>query len=536
MAEGRATYKIDVDARGAQASLDGVVKGALPKFEKLSGSINAAAGQIGGLGGVVGKTLGTFKQFGEAFMVGGPIGVGIAAGVVGIGYLVDKFGEGERAVKKFRDANREAMAGFVGDVERAAVDAEERLAAFGRTADQMRAERAALLLEASIEVGDDARKRAAELKADEEKYQTMLSIGQSKRTKMSIDDQRRFRDELKALSDTRDGRVEYLKQLDETAKGADASAAAHMRERDALAQLIEKEESRTKSVGKTKSGRTDVSAGVEQPRSFYSSSFDDDIARIDRDIAFETKEHAIKMRLEDENDEKASIARRAQLKIETAQKIAENEKKFADEEAEYRRAVEFALREERIKGNQWIVETMKDALLEYVQFSQSVILQSFDLTLDAIETIAAGQEVSLESMAAGFVKSIGRQLVAIGLTQTFEGTGHIIRGGISGDPRAIAGGLGLVALGTTAMSVGGAMAVTGAVASGMISGAAGGGGGGGGASSTMRPSRSREGVGGDDGGRSVTIVYNGGTFLGDSRQHERDRRRHMSNVFVPGVA
>lgn len=542
MAEGRATYKIDVDTRGAQASLDGVVKGALPKFEKLSGSINAAASQIGGLGGVVGKTLGTFKQFGEAFMVGGPFGVGLAAGVVAVGYLINKFGEGERAVQKFRDANREAMADFLGDVEQAAADAEERLAAFGKTADRMRAERASMLVFSAAEVSDDAATRRKELMKDEEKLALMSRISHADRMRMSIGDQQRFHAELKSLKNGQEARLEYIEGLKETEKNADKAAAAHIRERDALNELVNKQDE------KVRSDKARIAAEREEAE--FWSNFDQARANtmkgVDGGLAEQPRlkmskggfgEEPVSPLIAFDPDEEAAMQRRAEKHSEMMETISKNERKFVDEEAEYRRAVEFALREERIKGNQWIVETMKDALLEYVQFSQSVIMQSFDLTLDAIETIAAGQEVSLESMAAGFVKSIGRQLVAIGLTQTFEGTGHIIRGGISGDPRAIAGGLGLVALGTTAMSVGGAMAVTGAVASGMISGAAGGGGGGGGSgSSTMRPSR-REGIGGgDDGGRSVTIVYNGGTFLGDSRQHERDRRRHMSNVFVPGVA
>ena len=103
--------------------------------------------------------------------------------------------------------------------------------------------------------------------------------------------------------------------------------------------------------------------------------------------------------------------------------------------------------------------------------------QAFSSLLDVLETLVAGGDVAWGQLAAGFIKSVGQQILGQGIGDILKGTSMLITS-VGLNPQAHA----LMAHGGIEVAIGGAMAASGAVAAGMATaaGAPGGGGGGGG--------------------------------------------------------
>lgn len=512
MAEGRATYKIDVDARGAQASLDGVVKGALPKFEKLSGSINAAASQLGGLGGAMGKTLGTAKQFGEAFLVSGPIGLGIAAGVLAVSALVEKMAEARERSESLAKSLSDAQARALGVVTQSYKDMGAELAALSGRSAEYRVEQAALAAQAAkiAAAAADQRERAAGSSArraeDGGPIHRIFGI--------QTDEQ------IKAQE-------EWTKASGEAAEARAAMTAATNDLRVAEAALFVARERGTAPKGGGKG-----SGAAAREREITRGSFQsfgpgvDANLRNERELQGKTEVSAWELDMiaaskaaarQSVIDDKEAANERKRI----AKDLAEEQKKIAKERADFER------------------ELNKQMFGEYVDLAQSALLSTSSMFFDVIEQIAAGQEVAFDKMAAGFIRNVGEQLLAIGVRQVFEGAGYIASGVATSNPALVSGGAQLVAVGLATGSAGAAMATSGAVAQGMISAGQSGGGSSSASGGVSRTPSRREGSY-DDGSRAYTIVYNGGTFLGDpsegARKFERNRRRASSEVHIPGMA
>jgi hypothetical protein len=504
MAEGRATYKIDVDARGAQASLDGVVKGALPKFEKLSGSINAAASSFGGLGGQAGKTFGLVKQLGESFLQTGVFGLGIAAGVLAISHVVKKMDEAKERSEALAKSLTDAQARALGIVTQSYKDMGAELAALSGRSAEYRVEQAALAAQ------------TAKIAADEAERRERAAGSAARRAEDGGPINRIFGIQTD----------EQIKAQEEWTKASGEAAIARAQLTDATNDLRAAEASLFVSREKgTAPGKGGGKSAAEREREITRGSFQSQGPGVAENLRLE-RELQGKEEVSAAEFEARIAEQRETSRAETMQRI----RMQAEEDVAARRIdVEQQTADE-------IGRIQQGIFAQYVDMAQGAVMSVSGMFFDSLEALAAGQKVSFEEMAAGFIRNIGEQLVAIGVRNVFEGAGMIAAGIGSSNPQLISGGSMMVANGLAAGAAGAAMAASGAVAQGALSARSGGGGGGGSGSSTMRPSR-REGMGGgDDGGRSVTIVYNGGTFLGDSRQHERDRRRHMSNVFVPGVA
>lgn len=521
MAEGRATYKIDVDARGAQASLDGVVKGALPGVEKLSGSLNAAASNLGGLGGQAGKTFGLVKQLGESFLQTGVFGLGIAAGVLAISHVVKKMDEAKERSEALAKSLTDAQARALGIVTQSYKDMGAELAALSGRSAEYRVEQATLAAQTAKIAADEAERRER-------------AAGSAARR---VDDSGPLGRIFGIQSD------EQIKAQEEWTKASSEAAIARAQLTDATNDLRAAEASlfvsREKGTAPGKGGGGAAAREREVTASIVAQSNIED----EQDAAIKARREKYEA---DELDSLiAGTEAHAQAKIDAEERHGDVMKKVRDEARKADRenqkemlALAKKTAKEKADAEKDALKSVSDAhrahFQQYEDLAVSSMIAVSGMFFDALEQMAAGQKVMLDVQIARFIRSVGEQMIAIGIRGLAEAAI------ISLNPMTPGAGGPMAAASVLAIAGGAAMATGGAVAAGMFTrNAAGGGvssGGGGGGSSIARPSRRREGVGGDGDGRSVTIVYNGGTFLGDSRQHERDRRRHMSNVFVPGVA
>lgn len=577
MAEGRATYEIKVDARGAQQTLDGVVKGALPGFEKLSGSINAATGLLGGMGGVAGKAFGTIKQMGEAFLVGGPVGIGLAAGAVAIGLIAEKWYESENAAQAAADA----AAKHGNEIENTYVDAvkegtkqlkalNDELETLGLGSTQKRLlaeEKARVDLIDSIEKREselaDFKAQAAEvtlaqIDAEQERRRknntesANYRKGQKELDRIAAEERKALIDPLEkeinareralehernqleisekrfsTLTDIAAGEARIEKEKEEArAREKAASDAKSRRDRDASEARRKQAQEEDDFFRRLEEARRNTMKGVEggigdAPRLQSSTMGIGDVQRSPTEIASESS---------------FAMAEKEKTKL-LAKELKERKK--IEEEAEKQRA-------ERYRDNQEILMGyLKSAMTDYAMLIQSTISSGFEQYLDVVESFAAGQEVQFDAIAAGFIRSVGTQLAGIGIKQLFEGGGALAMGMLPGGQAHIPGALMLLSSGSAALAAGTAMATTGAVWQGTITRSAGGGAGsGGGGSSSSAPTGRTSSRGRDSGvpddSQNVSMVIIGGTFLGDpsdgARRFEQNRRRQLRNVHVTGMA
>jgi hypothetical protein len=513
MAVARGTYEIDIDARKAEAGFRNLTKGATPGLEKMSGAINALSGQVGGLGGVVGKSVGTLKQFGEAFLATGPIGLGIAAGVVGVGYLADAWLKSEKAAEDALTRTRETVELVAGDIQKLVDGLDRQLVnILGKAG----VDEPTIILEKQ-------RQKVEELKAELADLESTTAVQWARALggpMMSA--QEEFADQL---AFTR-GRIEE----EEMALLAAADAAEEYATKLGIVKRAEGGTTPTKP--RTGRGGTSRIPGVTAEITGRESLTSEGLTFAERD----------------ERDAKDAIVR-AEKKSAMFQKIAENEAKFdADQrrlETEAFNAAEEYKRDQieetakaKIEAERRASEAQKQMFVDvahtYAALMQGAIMQTFDMAMDLTEKMFAREEINAQEVAAAFMKSIGRQLFGIGLTQTFEGAGAVIQGAITNDPKAIAGGVALMSLGGHAMAAGGALAGGGAAMSGMARANAGGAGGGGRASTGV--GRRREQGSRDMPSSAVTIVFGAGSaVMGDPTNRaltlDRDAARARQNVW-----
>jgi hypothetical protein len=502
-------YTIDLDASAAKQSLSDFARTSQAPLQKVGGAINSLAGQVGGLGGAFSGVLGVAKNFGEAFLAGGPVGVGIAVGAVAIGKLAESWRASEKAAEEALEKTRETVERVANEINGLTEGLNKQIIKLAgvdeaELAFEKQRQKVAELNEEIEDLVDTGfTKWAQALKGTgsdvnfgnaQEKFNEQLSFMRS-----------RLEDESFALIEASDKLEEHRSKL----------------------ALVERLTNRV-TVAKTKSAK----AIKEEKKEVKAASraFEEDMARIERDIAFETKEAKIRA-AQEAHDKRRELDRQMHDEERASAMRAIEEKK--NKEKEYRDAVE----EYRRQSSEREKEMIRDVVQVYIDLTQGALMMVFDSTIDVLEKIAAKEEINAVQIAAAFMKSIGRQLFGIGLTQTFEGAGHIIRGAISSDPRAIAGGVGLVALGNSAMAAGAALAGGGAVIAGAnrASTSTGGGGGGGGSSRMVGSRRERD----DDRGvrdSGVTIVFGpGSAALGDPTNRaltlDRDARRARANVW-----
>lgn len=293
-----------------------------------------------------------------------------------------------------------------------------------------------------------------------------------------------------------------------------------------------------KRAGKGLLGNGDATGPADAFYSELGTGGAADLADLDAALAEEARirqeaEEAQEARIDAMNA--ASVSKRKSLADEARKAAEANAKalikiKAAEEKEKTRLAAE-AQAEQQANMRRGVDVTLGIA--------ESAVSRVFGNYLDAVESAAAGQQIAFDQMAAGFVKATGQQIMGIGSKFFFEGAGNVAMGLLPGGQANVPGGLAMMAVGASAMAAGGVMATTGAVASGLISkrdAAAGGGGGsrstGGGASGR----RGRGGAGAAGGEAPITIVFQGGTHLGDTteraRTMARDRARATRNVYL----
>jgi len=525
MAQGRATYEIKVDARGAQQTLDGVVKGQAEKFGKLSGAINAATGQLGGMGGVAGKTLGTLKSMGEAFLVGGPIGIGLAIGAVAIGKIAEKWKESEEAAQSALTRTRETVEAVAGDIQKLVDGLDRQLVG--------------ILGKAGIEeptiMLEKQRQKVQELKEELSDLESTTAVQWAKALRGPM---------MTAHED-------FARQLDYTRGRIEEEEMAFLAAADAAEEYAAKlgVVKRAAAATTTKGGTTRTPRGAGAEITTRESLTADGLTFAERD-ARDTQEAAI--RAEKHSRMLATIAKNEEawasdMRATDTEIFNEREKEktaIAEREAEERRKIEEEAEKQRIDNYERSAEIVMGHAMsmmnDYSALVHSAITSGFDQYLDVVEAFAAGQKVQFDVIAAGFIRHIGTQVAGLGIKQLFEGGGAMAAALLPGGQANIPGALALLASGSAALAAGTAMATTGAVWQGTIARNAGGGGGGSSTATAGRtPTRERE-RGMPDDSKNVGITIIGGTFLGDpsdsARRFEQSRRRSLRNVHVTGMA
>jgi len=165
------------------------------------------------------------------------------------------------------------------------------------------------------------------------------------------------------------------------------------------------------------------------------------------------------------------------------------------------------------------IESSAQQQMQAYQLAASAGSQALDLLMGAVEKLIAGQDVAWAQMAAGFVKSIGRQIMGQGIADVLKGTSMLLTS-FGVNPQAHA----LISHGGVEMGIGGAMMASGAIVAGLT---AGGGGGGGGAPSLGDTAQqiagdfaggvgggSASGSSGGGGDKSITIILQGPVYDG----------------------
>lgn len=548
-------------AGGAVDAGSGGLKRFQERVEKTATATSGLASAFGGMGNKAGAAFGAVSNLASAFMGGGAVAVGLSLAAAAVGLVVQRYTEAQKAAedsaKAFAEFSNKLYTDLRDPVRAANEELESlraQLDALGLTttgAKQLANERERVKLQESILKGET---EIAELRAtssDEElaalnKYNegmreaaqlgsnSMRGVVQStlaeqfetaKKSFSLLDKEVSAREE--ALRADRD-RLDILE--DQAAVLTDIAAREKKIKDDAKASADEKARERGKKKHKV-TGEV-VSAVLIDPDTGMTPA---EIAASDREQATKRAATHNKMLETMAANEKAWAKEMRESR--EAEDAAYTEWRLAQKEADIKAGHDQMIaQQERTAG---AVDMMKGLWADYYAFIQSGAMSAFSTYLDVVEMAAAGQEIKFEALAASFIKQMGVQLFGIGLQQTFQGAGAILEGTIKNDPKAIGAGVALVSLGTQAMAVGGAMATGGAIASGRISASSGGGGGGGGGrlESRDRERRARGGGVGANGEQSVTIVFNGGTHLGDpterARSLARDGRRASREVYIP---
>lgn len=507
------------------------LKGFQEGVEKAATATTGMTSALGGMGGKAGAAYGAISNLASAFLAGGPLVVGLAATSWIAGHVADKFLKAKEASETLGHSIDDAILSRQQSVNSTLEGWQQRLDDFGKSATKAARDQAAAQLAIAEASESQGRGHLGQLRVQESK------IADREVSRWDVEAKIKKQQDLALVRD----RIATQEMLNKSDRESIDGLRQTIKTIDALIKKEEEAEAKRKArIAREAREKARASAGLGYDHGGNIGA----ALRAQREAEGKTEVTAAEFDaiLEAQSRVDAGYEHSAGVAAELALKRELEGKKQLASAQEYEAALTEMSDERRHVEEQRTlahVNLMKGAWADYYQFIQSGAMSAFSMYLDIVEQSAAGQKIQFESLAASFIKSLGVQLFGIGLGQTFEGAGAILEGIIKNDPKAIGAGGALVSLGTQAMAVGGAMATTGAVMSGRIAAA---GGGGGSSSGGRLESRDRErrarGGGGDGDGQSVTIVYNGGTHLGDPTERAvtmaRDARRVTREVIMPG--
>lgn len=547
----RAVFVLDLDASRAEQELSRFrgrmpvfadqlergglgLKGFQERVEKSATAISGFGSVMHGTGAQAGAFFGAVSNISTAFIAGGPLLVGVVAVTTGVSYLAEAFGDAKKKADEARQAAGEAINALADQIAKENENLEKRVAEglFGKGG-------------SFVKGMEQLKQEARGLQREIAELTNEGAVGWSEKVGVTVNRQEAWLAQIKELElRLEEKQLAIIAASDEMERYNELSGLAakfDQREKNAADKLREAL-SKLKAERKALAAETILVEGEGTEFDAWLSQAMDRQAEIS---AFREAEAAADAQMFD------AWLSASMSKQEDLAKAKQNllEKMFADAS---RAAVAAKEREEEDKLKLAEDAARKEAdfkmrlVNDVTSFASSAAMSAFGSFLDVVEDAAAGQEIAFAKVASAFIKNMGMQIMGIGIRYTAEGAGALASALIPGQQANAAGGAAMLALGLAATSVGGGMALTGAVSSGLAARMSGGGGGGGGAGGRggVRPTvgtvGSRGGsdraVGQEPG--SLTIVFNGGTHLGDSTERartlRRDHQRASRNIYLPG--
>ena len=152
---------------------------------------------------------------------------------------------------------------------------------------------------------------------------------------------------------------------------------------------------------------------------------------------------------------------------------------------------------------------------------QATVTTTVALTQDVLNILITEHENTAQKVAAAVLQGIGTQLVGLGTQAIFEGAAMLLRP--TPDPRGAA----LIGVGIAAVGAGVGMGAAGTAISASVAGDSAGAGGGGGGERYVGGVKRYGARGQVDGDGKVTVVYVGGTIIGENSEAARHTHKNL---------
>lgn len=497
--------------------------------ESLGKAASATSGLAGAMSGATGQSaalIGAADNLTQAFLVGGPLALGIAGVATGLGLMSSKAEKAKRKAVELSKQLREDLAKRLDDVAKKASDAARAVEEFGMSGIEVDAARAFDELTGNIDRQRDARERLAEAEGRAKKVSEELaafakiesdlragSIELSVKDRSELQLRQVAMREEKRLLDARneagDTLVDTLKKEIVELELLEPSLRSAMSSKRQLVELTKEQIEASKREAEARQAaealrRENLQNEQEVEDAYfrgrkYMADLEENArregARRARQQALAEREQRrseMKMAWEDfDQEQKAKLdsARAAEdARLDVLRAALEEEKRIAAEREALYRQVDASIR--------GMAEDGLSAVVSSTVASAQILA----------EGIATGEEMAAERAGVAFLQSTGNQLVGIGTKAIIEGAI------ISANPLTPGLGAPMIGLGLAAVATGIGMGAAGAAGANAISQANSGGIGQGvadtssrGASSFFGPSRSSSSSSSRE---QQTVVYN----------------------------
>ncbi len=393
---------------------------AQPKIEKTATLLSGLSSVAGGAGGKVAAVTGALANIGVVLGSGGLLGIGLTAATFAVGVLAEKWFD----VKDGAEAAEVAQVRATDGVIEAAKRRIEQL-----NADALRLARGTERISQTLT--DAISSQEAAVVDAAEKVKTAIADGAAREEVDKLQAAHRAElevlDDLKVVrADARDAQEDHSRATKIAEKRSKDRRAALKREAAALRALATAE--RDLAQEREEQMRVEIAAGVDP---------DVDKARRERE----------KKEVQDAENELNRIRTDAQKDVDKATAYHEDLQRRHKKATTHFHHQQYKERERHV--------------LEYLAVVQSASIAAHGVAMSTLEELVAGNEVAFGQIAGAFLRSIGTQLVGIGVKAIFEGAAN------SANPYAPGSGAGQIAAGSAAVAAGTALGASGAVMSGI---------------------------------------------------------------------
>lgn len=445
---GASQARVTQGMRGAATATAANLNSTATAAQRIQRTMGPAAAAVQGFSGAMGdgsstagKFLGVGAQLGSAFMGGGKIGLGIAAGAIAFGFIKKKIDEAEEATRSYKAASEE--------MAQAIVDASNtKLKSFSDRLEEMRKGLQNMGMATGEQLVRDLKNQAAKDEAELADNERRLEVQRERaaeaqqlasNTRGRAFDERAA-DEQRTLANL-ETRVTSLRESVAALKGQIPGAELSAFSERSLAKLNEKPSGMGAST-RLGPGENVAPASMEEWLPFSKWAQQE-----------KAQAEQVALVLVDESGPMGQ-ARRETLS-------------FYDEAAQ---AAELSTARQQMMWDNLgvaIGATFKDLHGEMASLAQGSFSVLTGVAQGYFDALITGEEHAAEMAAASALRGIGEQLVGFGTQATFKGAGYLIESaGL--DPR----GYGMLGLGAAAIGAGMGMGAAGTAVAHTASGGA----------------------------------------------------------------